>query len=133
MEERPRSGADTLGDARSQKRARKAPKALQSRAKVGDQVSHGTYTHSCFAYQIRCANWLSSLFMRRAPPAMSESAKNASGQEAFGSKGREVPVEQSPAVSTVDVTSSVIRAGATAASAAEKAGTSTATPAGGEC
>jgi hypothetical protein len=68
----------------------------------------------------------------RAPPTTSESGKNASGQEAFGSKAREVPVEQSPVVSTADVMSSVIRAGATAASVAEKAGTSTAPPAEGE-
>jgi hypothetical protein len=37
---------------------------------------------------------------------MSESGKNALGQEAFGSKGKEAPVEQSPAVSAADVTSS---------------------------
>jgi hypothetical protein len=68
----------------------------------------------------------------RAPPTTSESGKNASGQEVFGSKAREVPVEQSPVVSTADVMSLVIRAGATAASVAEKAGTSTAPPAEGE-
>jgi hypothetical protein len=72
------------------------------------------------------------LFICRTPPTTSESAKNASGQEAFGSKGREAPMEQSPVVSTVEVTSSAIRAGVTAAFAAEKVGTSTALPAGGD-
>jgi hypothetical protein len=58
MEERPRLSANTLGDAGSQKRARKAPppEALQARAKVGDQVSHRTYTHSCFTCSICCAS-----------------------------------------------------------------------------
>jgi hypothetical protein len=41
-------------------------------------------------------------------------------------------VEQSPAVSTANVTSSAVGAGAAATSAAEKAGTSSAPPAGGE-
>jgi hypothetical protein len=36
---------------------------------------------------------------------MSDSAKNASGQEAFGQKGSEAPVEQSPAASAVEVSS----------------------------
>jgi hypothetical protein len=54
---------------------------------------------------------------------MSESSKNASSQEAFRSKGKEASVEQSSAVSTVDVTSSAVGAGATVA---EKAGTSSA-------
>jgi hypothetical protein len=64
--------------------------------------------------------------MCRAPPATSESGKNASGQEAFGSKTKETPVVKSTAVSTVDVTSTAGGAGATAASEADKAGTSTA-------
>jgi hypothetical protein len=63
---------------------------------------------------------------------MSESGKNASGEEAFGSKRKEVPVEQSLAVSAEDVTSSVIGAGATAVSAVEKAGTGTIPPTGWE-
>jgi hypothetical protein len=63
---------------------------------------------------------------------MSASAKNASSQEAFGSKGKEVLVEQSLAVSTADVTSSAVGAGAIAASTAKNAKTSTATPVRGE-
>jgi hypothetical protein len=54
---------------------------------------------------------------------MSESGKNASGQEAFGSKMPETPVVGSPAISAVDVTSTAGGAGATAASEADKAGT----------
>jgi hypothetical protein len=46
--------------------------------------------------------------------------------------GKEVPVEQSPAVSTADVTSSTIGDRATTASVAEKADTSAAPPTGGE-
>jgi hypothetical protein len=57
---------------------------------------------------------------------MLESGKNASGQEAFGSKAKETSVAESPAVSTADVTSSVGRTGATAAFEADKAGTNTA-------
>jgi hypothetical protein len=60
------------------------------------------------------------LFIRRAPPATSESAKNTSGQEAFESKGKEVLVEQSPVVSTADVMRSAVGARAMAVSMAEK-------------
>jgi hypothetical protein len=49
----------------------------------------------------------------------SESGKNASGQEAFGSKAKETLVAESPAVSTADVTSAAGGTGATAASEAE--------------
>jgi hypothetical protein len=38
-------------------------------------------------------------------PGDVESAKNASGQEVFGRKGKEVPVEQSLAASTPEVSS----------------------------
>jgi hypothetical protein len=62
----------------------------------------------------------------RAPPTTSESGKNASGQEAFGSKAKEMPVAESPVVSTTDVTSVAGGTGATAASEVDKAGTSTA-------
>jgi hypothetical protein len=68
------------------------------------------------------------LLVCRAPPTTSESSKNASSQEAFGSKAKETPVEQSSAVSTADVMSAATGTRATAASTAEKAGTST-TPA----
>jgi hypothetical protein len=60
------------------------------------------------------------LFVHRAAQATSESGKNASGHEAFGNKAWEAPVEQSPVVSTADVTSLAVGAGATAVSAAEK-------------
>jgi hypothetical protein len=63
---------------------------------------------------------------------MSESGKNASGQEAFGTKAPEVPVVESPTASAVDVTSAVTRAGTTMASEADKAGTSAPPTAGGE-
>jgi hypothetical protein len=62
----------------------------------------------------------------RAPLTTSKSSKNASGQEAFGSKAKETSMEQSPAVLTACVTSTTAGTGATAASAVEKAGTSTA-------
>jgi hypothetical protein len=54
----------------------------------------------------------------------SESGKNATGQEAFGSKVPETPVVESPAASAVDVTSAAAEAGVTVASEADKAGTS---------
>jgi hypothetical protein len=62
--------------------------------------------------------------MCRAPPTMSESGKNASGQEAFGSKIQETPVVESPAISMDDGTSTAGGAGTTAVSEADKAGTS---------
>jgi hypothetical protein len=62
----------------------------------------------------------------------SDSAKNASGQEAFGCRGREALVEQSPAVSTAEVSSQALGAGATVASEVEKGATSTTPPVGGQ-
>jgi hypothetical protein len=53
-----------------------------------------------------------------------ESGKNASGQEAFGSKVPGTPVVESPTALAADVTSMAAGAGATAASEADKAGTS---------
>jgi hypothetical protein len=55
-------------------------------------------------------------------------AKKASGQEAFGSKKKETPVVESPAISTADVMSTTDGAGTTAAAEVDKAGTSTALP-----
>jgi hypothetical protein len=72
------------------------------------------------------------MLVRREPPTTSESTKNASGQVAFGSKGKEALVEQSPVVSTVDVTSADAGAGEEAVSTTEKDKTSTALPAGDE-
>jgi hypothetical protein len=66
----------------------------------------------------------------KAPPTTSESGKNASDQETFGSKAKEMLVQQSPAVLTANVTNAVVGTRATAASAAEKAGASTAPPTG---
>jgi hypothetical protein len=63
---------------------------------------------------------------------MSGSGKNASGQEAFGSKVPETPVTESPAASAADVISAATGAGATVASKAEKAGTSAPPAAEGE-
>jgi hypothetical protein len=62
--------------------------------------------------------------MSRAPLTTSESGNNASGQEAFGSKMPEMPVVESPVISVSDVTSTASGAGVTAASEADKAGTS---------
>jgi hypothetical protein len=62
---------------------------------------------------------------------MLESAKNASGQEAFARKGKETPVEQSPTASTTDVTSQALGAGAKMMLEVEKCGASTASPVGG--
>jgi hypothetical protein len=62
--------------------------------------------------------------MSRVPPATSGSGKNASGQEAFGSKVPEMPVMESPAASAADVTSVTAKTGATVESEADKAGTS---------
>jgi hypothetical protein len=62
--------------------------------------------------------------MSRAPPTTSESGKNASGQEAFGSKMQGTPVVESPAASATVVTSAAGGAGMTAVSEAYKAGTS---------
>jgi hypothetical protein len=64
--------------------------------------------------------------MCRVPTTTLESGKNASGQEVFGSKTKETPVAESPTVLTADVTSTVGGAGTTAASEADKDGTSTA-------
>jgi hypothetical protein len=75
---------------------------------------------------------LGLLLVCGAPPTTSESGKNASGQEAFGSKAKEVPMEQSPTVSKEDVTSSAVGVGAAATSVREKAGANTTPPSGGE-
>jgi hypothetical protein len=71
------------------------------------------------------------LFVYKATPVMPGSAKNASGQEAFGHKGKEVSVEQLPTTSTADVSSQVLRARETAAPEAGKGGASGAPPVGG--
>jgi hypothetical protein len=70
--------------------------------------------------------------MSRAPPATSESGKNASGQEAFGSKIQETPVVESPVISTADVTSTAGRAGTMVTFEANKVGTSAPPTAEGE-
>jgi hypothetical protein len=62
--------------------------------------------------------------MSRVPPTTSESGKNTSGQEAFGSKAPETPVVESPAASVADVTSTAAGVGTTAAPEADRAGTS---------
>jgi hypothetical protein len=62
--------------------------------------------------------------MSRIPPATSGSGKNALGQEAFGSKVPDTPVMESPATSVIDMTSAAAGTSTTAASEAEKAGTS---------
>jgi hypothetical protein len=46
--------------------------------------------------------------MSRVPPTTSESGKNASGQEAFGSKLLETLVVESPAASVADVMSAAV-------------------------
>jgi hypothetical protein len=69
-----------------------------------------------------------SFFVRRVTLVTSESAKNALGQEVFGRKGKEVPVEQSPAASTADVSFQPLGGGVTAASEAEKGGASGSQP-----
>jgi hypothetical protein len=60
----------------------------------------------------------------RVPPTTSESRKNASVQEAFGTKAPEAPVVVSPAASAADVTSAAAGGGTTATPEADKAGTS---------
>jgi hypothetical protein len=62
--------------------------------------------------------------LSKVPLTTSESGKNASGQETFGSKLPETPVVESPVASAADVTNTAVGAGATAASEAERAGTS---------
>jgi hypothetical protein len=62
----------------------------------------------------------------------SESEKNASGQEAFGSKVPGTPVVESLAASAADVTSTAAGAGTTAAPEVDKAGTSAPPTTGGE-
>jgi hypothetical protein len=61
--------------------------------------------------------------MSRAPPT-SKNGKNTSGQEVFGSKIQETLVVESPEISMADVASTTSGAGRTAASEADKAGTS---------
>jgi hypothetical protein len=60
--------------------------------------------------------------MSRVPPTTSESGKNASGQEAFGTKLPEMLVVESPVALAVDVTSVAVRARTTAASEADRPG-----------
>jgi hypothetical protein len=62
----------------------------------------------------------------------SDSGKNASGQEAFGSKMPGTSVMESPAASATDVTSAAVGAGTTAAAEADKARTSAPPTAKGE-
>jgi hypothetical protein len=70
--------------------------------------------------------------LSRVPPTTSESGKNASGQEAFGSKVPETLVVESPAASAADMTSTTVGGGATAASEEYKAGNSAPPTTGGE-
>jgi hypothetical protein len=70
--------------------------------------------------------------MSRVPQMTSESGMNASGQEAFGSKMLGTPVVESPAALAPDVTSAAVGAGTTAASEADRVGTSAPPFAGGE-
>jgi hypothetical protein len=70
--------------------------------------------------------------MSRAPLTTSESGKNASGKKAFGSKMQGTPVAESSAASAADVMSADSGAGTTAASEADKAGTSVPPVAEGE-
>jgi hypothetical protein len=66
----------------------------------------------------------------------SESGKNASCQEAFGTKAPEAPVVESPAASAADVTSTTAGVWTTAVPEADKAGTSappTTKGEGGDC
>jgi hypothetical protein len=70
--------------------------------------------------------------MSRVPLTTSESGKNASGEEAFGSKLPETLVVESPAALAADMTSVAAGAGTTAASEADKAGTSAPPTTGGE-
>jgi hypothetical protein len=67
---------------------------------------------------------LGRLFVSRVPPTTSESGKNASEQEAFGTKASETPVVELPAASEADVTSTAAGVGTTTAPEADKAGTS---------
>jgi hypothetical protein len=71
--------------------------------------------------------------MCRAPPTTSESGKNASGQEAFGSKIQETPVVESPTILTADVTSTAGRAGTSTARVSEDEGGNLYTPAHCRC
>jgi hypothetical protein len=70
--------------------------------------------------------------MSKVPPMTSESGKNASGQEAFGSKIPDTSVVESPAASAADVTSAAAGAGMSAAPEADQAGTSAPPTTGGE-
>jgi hypothetical protein len=66
----------------------------------------------------------------------SESGKNTSGQEVFGTKAPEVPVVELPAASAADVTSTTAGVGTTAVPEADKAETSaprTIKGEGGDC
>jgi hypothetical protein len=76
--------------------------------------------------------YLGRLFMGRVPLTTSESGKNASGQEAFGSKLPETSVAESLAASADDMTSMAVGAGTTASSEADKVGTSAPPTTGGE-
>jgi hypothetical protein len=62
----------------------------------------------------------------------SDSSKNASGHEAFGSKVPRTPVVESPAASAADMTSATVGAGTTSAFEAYKTGTSAPPTAGDE-
>jgi hypothetical protein len=70
--------------------------------------------------------------MSKVPPTTSESGKNASCQEEFGSKLPKTPVVESPAASTANVTSTAVGAGTTASFEADMAGSSAPPTTGGE-
>jgi hypothetical protein len=70
--------------------------------------------------------------MSRVSSTTSESGKNASGQEAFGSKLSETPVVESLAASAADMTSAAVGAGTTVVFEADRARTSAPPTAGGE-
>jgi hypothetical protein len=60
----------------------------------------------------------------RVPLVSSESRKNASGLEAYGTEAPQTPVVESPAASAADVTSTTARFGTTVTPEVDKAGTS---------
>jgi hypothetical protein len=71
-------------------------------------------------FNLPCFHLTKVVVYTQSTPGHVGERQERSGQEAFESKGKEVLVEQSPAVSTADVMRSAVWARATAVSVAEK-------------
>jgi hypothetical protein len=118
------SSTGPTDDVGSNKRLKKAPPkpCMSGLGRRPSKSAISSTTYLCFPFPVGCLS--RSPIHEQGSSDDVGGAKNASGQEAFGSKAPETLVVESSAASAADVTSMATRAGTTAAPEADKAGTS---------